>query len=100
MSRHLQNLEHQYHNGGIWPMVGGFWVMALAALGQMADARAGLVSLAQVLAHEDWAFGEWFHGETLAPAGMSGQSWSAAAFLLAQAALERPVYPFSPFSAR
>ena len=29
MERHQQNLVHQYHNGGIWPFVGGFWVMAL-----------------------------------------------------------------------
>ncbi|RYF37648.1 MAG: glycoside hydrolase, partial [Comamonadaceae bacterium] len=30
MGRHQQNHMHQYHNGGIWPFVGGFWVMALA----------------------------------------------------------------------
>src|SRR5690606_34221436 len=33
MGRHQQNLAHQYHNGGLWPFVGGFWVMALARLG-------------------------------------------------------------------
>ncbi|MGH8300012.1 MAG: glycoside hydrolase 100 family protein, partial [Steroidobacteraceae bacterium] len=26
MARHRQNESWQYHNGGIWPMVGGFWV--------------------------------------------------------------------------
>ncbi|HEX4674346.1 MAG TPA: glycoside hydrolase 100 family protein, partial [Steroidobacteraceae bacterium] len=30
MARHRQNQVWQYHNGGIWPMVGGFWVAALA----------------------------------------------------------------------
>ena len=29
MSRHKQNMPHQYHNGGIWPFVGGFWVLLL-----------------------------------------------------------------------
>jgi glycogen debranching enzyme len=29
MARHRQNHVWQYHNGGIWPMVGGFWVAAL-----------------------------------------------------------------------
>src|SRR5580704_7464734 len=29
MARHRQNFVWQYHNGGIWPMVGGFWVTAL-----------------------------------------------------------------------
>jgi hypothetical protein len=32
----------------------------------------------------DWAFTEWLHGRTLAPRGMPGQSWNAAAFLMAE----------------
>ncbi len=98
MSRHLQNLEHQYHNGGIWPMVGGFWVMALAALGRGDAARAALLRLAHSLSLDDWGFREWFHGATLEPLGMAGQSWSAAAFLLAQAAADKPSHPFSPYA--
>src|SRR5690606_27986163 len=33
MARHGQNLAWQYHNGGIWPMIGGFWIAALARTG-------------------------------------------------------------------
>jgi len=40
-----------------------------------------------VNALDDWRFTEWFHGKTLAPMGMAGQSWNAATFLLAQRAL-------------
>ena len=47
------------------------------------------------MSRNDWAFQEWFHGETLAPHGMIGQSWSAAGFLLAQASLTREVFPFA-----
>ena len=89
MARHQQNQVHQYHNGGIWPFVGGYWVMALVKLGLRAEARDELVRLAQVNALGDWRFTEWFHGRTLAPMGMAGQSWNAAAWLLAQRALER-----------
>ncbi|MDH6169899.1 glycogen debranching enzyme [Variovorax boronicumulans] len=88
MGRHQQNDVHQYHNGGIWPFVGGFWVMALARAGQDELARAELARLAQVNALGDWRFTEWFHGRTLAPMGMAGQSWNAATFLLARRALE------------
>jgi len=88
MGRHQQNDVHQYHNGGIWPFVGGFWVMALARAGQDELARAELARLAQVNALDDWRFTEWFHGRTLAPMGMAGQSWNAATFLLARRALE------------
>jgi glycogen debranching enzyme len=89
MARHQQNSVHQYHNGGIWPFVGGFWVMALARQGQHALAWSELARLAHVNALDDWRFTEWFHGRTLAPMGMAGQSWNAATFLLAQRALLR-----------
>src|SRR6202051_651861 len=84
MARHRQNFVWQYHNGGIWPMVGGFWIAALAAAGRVEQAKAELVKLARACALRHWAFTEWLHGKTLAPRGMSGQSWNAAAFLMAE----------------
>ena len=89
MSRHRQNLGWQYHNGGVWPFVGGFWVAALATAGRRGDARRDLVALARANALRGWQFNEWLHGRTLAPAGMPGQSWNAAAYLIACDALER-----------
>ena len=87
MARHRQNHPHQYHNGGLWPFVGGFWVLALARLGLRERAWHALAALAAANAHDDWRFTEWFHGETLAPMGMAGQSWNAATLLLAHRAL-------------
>ena len=87
MARHRQNFLWQYHNGGIWPMVGGFWIAALAAAGREEHAKAELVKLARVCALRNWTFTEWLHGKTLAPRGMPGQSWNAAAFLMAEHAV-------------
>jgi len=84
MSRHRQNYAWQYHNGGIWPFVGGFWVAALAQCGRRDEARAALAGIAQANALDDWGFHEWLHGRTLAPSGMRGQSWNAAALLFAR----------------
>ncbi len=88
MARHRQNMLHQYHNGGLWPFVGGFWVMALARIGQPQQAWHALAQLAQANALDDWRFTEWFHGRSLAPMGMAGQSWNAATFLMARRMLE------------
>ncbi|WP_157265277.1 amylo-alpha-1,6-glucosidase [Azohydromonas aeria] len=88
MGRHQQNHPHQYHNGGIWPFIGGFYVKALALMGQRELARRELVKLAQANAAADWRFTEWFHGRSLKPCGMAGQSWNAAAFLTALEAVE------------
>jgi glycogen debranching enzyme len=87
MARHRQNSAWQYHNGGIWPMIGGFWIAALARHGRKRVARAELVKLARACALDEWAFAEWLHGRTSAPRGMQGQSWNAAAFLFAEHAV-------------
>ena len=94
MARHRQNLVWQYHNGGIWPMVGGFWVTALVSSGRRQQAREELVKLARACAVKNWAFTEWLHGKTLAPRGMPGQSWNAAAYLIAERAVAEGVDPF------
>jgi hypothetical protein len=87
MARHRQNEVWQYHNGGIWPMVGGFWVVALAAAGRLPEARLELVKLARACALSGWSFNEWLHGTEGTPRGMPGQSWNAAAFLMAERAV-------------
>jgi glycogen debranching enzyme len=87
MARHRQNEVWQYHNGGIWPMIGGFWVVALAASGRIEQAKADLEKLARACALGDWGFYEWLHGRTALPRGMPGQSWNAAAFLMAERAV-------------
>jgi hypothetical protein len=92
MGRHRQNLEHRYHNGGIWPFVGGFWVLALATAGRTRQASAALAALARANAVNNWQFNEWFHGQSGRAEGMPGQSWNAAMFLLARHGLSERVF--------
>jgi len=84
MARHGQNLAWQYHNGGVWPMIGGFYIAALARAGYRETAAADLLALARACALDGWSFAEWLHGRTSETRGMAGQSWNAAAYLLAE----------------
>jgi sucrose-6F-phosphate phosphohydrolase len=82
----LLNLPHHYHNGGIWPFVGGMWVRFVHRLGLHDIARNELVKLAQVNRlgkTREWEFNEWVHGTTGRPMGKAYQAWSAAAYLRA-----------------
>ena len=88
MERHKQNLPHQYHNGGIWPFVAGFWVMLLTKTGRKELAWQELARYAEVCRVNNWSFNEWFHGRTGEPMGMNGQSWNAAMFIMAYHALK------------
>jgi glycogen debranching enzyme len=91
MERHKQNLPDQYHNGGIWPFVAGFWVMLLVKLGRKELAWKELERYAEACRVNNWEFNEWLHGKTGRPLGMPGQSWNAAMFVLAYHALRENV---------
>lgn len=82
----LLNLPHHYHNGGIWPFIGGMWVRFIHRLGFHEVACRELVRLAQLNqlgADHEWEFNEWAHGQTGRPMGKAFQAWSAASFLRA-----------------
>ncbi len=88
-SRNL-NLPHQYHNGGVWPFLGGFYVAALSAAGQRERADEQLLALARVNRlgkQAPWEFNEWIHGLSGRPMGHPLQAWSAGMFLYAHATL-------------
>ncbi|HXQ80190.1 MAG TPA: HAD-IIB family hydrolase [Opitutaceae bacterium] len=82
----LLNLPHHYHNGGIWPFIGGLWVRFLHRLGFHEVACRELVRLAQLNQlgrDQEWEFNEWAHGVTGRPMGKAFQAWSAASFIRA-----------------
>lgn len=82
----LLNLPNHYHNGGIWPFIGGLWVRYIHKLGMRDLARRELVKLARLCSlgvSEEWEFNEWHHGVTGRPMGKAYQAWSAASFIRA-----------------
>jgi glycogen debranching enzyme len=82
----LLNLPSHYHNGGLWPFVGGLWVRYIQKLGMKALARRELLKLAELCSQgvaQEWEFNEWHHGETGRPMGKAFQAWSAASFIKA-----------------
>lgn len=90
------NIPHHYHNGGIWPFIGGLWIRFLAATGRVELAHRELASLAEacrVGLHGEWEFNEWLHGLTGRPMGKAHQAWSAASYVHAYASLHQNVDP-------
>jgi glycogen debranching enzyme len=82
------NPPGRYHNGGVWPFIGGLYVVALNRVGMVDEARAEIarVAAANRLSREPgagWGFHEWIDARTGKPEGAPGQSWSAGAYLLA-----------------
>lgn len=76
------NAPHCYHNGGVWPFIGGFYVAALVAAGRSREAAAALEKLAEL--NQRGEFNEWHHGKTGEPMGVKDQAWSAGMYLFAR----------------
>jgi glycogen debranching enzyme len=91
------NLPEQYHNGGIWPFVGGFYVAALVKTGRRAEAERQLAKLAEVNrlgVDGEWEFNEWCHGRTGQPMGYPNQAWSAGMYLYAYHCVTTGTVPY------
>lgn len=86
MEKGRQNYPWQYHNGGIWPYIGGFWVALLAKVDK-AKAQEELAKLAEANSLNEWEFNEYLHGQLGTPMGVTFQSWNMASFLYAFHAL-------------
>jgi hypothetical protein len=93
------NQPGEYHNGGVWPFVCGFYVASLVAAGRQRLAEKRLLDLAMLVgkvreAPVAWGFNEWFKAQDGSPRGQDGQTWSAAMFLYAARCVETRSTPF------
>jgi len=93
------NQPGEYHNGGIWPFISGFYIAALVATGKYILAQKKLLSLARLVqqprvADVEFGFNEWHRAQDGTPQGQDWQSWSAAMYLYAAACVEQKRTPF------
>lgn len=84
------NQPGEYHNGGVWPFVCGFYIAALVAAGRLQAAESSLVELTALVRaarEHDVAFGfnEWHRARDARPCGQDWQTWSAAMYVYAAA---------------
>jgi glycogen debranching enzyme len=88
----FRNKPFEFHNGGIWPMVNGFWGLALFISKGKTQAEEVLNDVIDLNSRNNWDFNECFHGKTKAPCGVSNCTWSAAGQLLLDNALIKGFY--------
>ncbi|MDO9529804.1 MAG: glycoside hydrolase 100 family protein [Syntrophales bacterium] len=88
------NQPGEYHNGGIWPFVCGFYIAALVAAGKFVLAGEKLLALTELVkkpreAQVEFGFNEWHRAQDGTPQGQDWQSWSAAMYLYAAECVEQ-----------
>lgn len=96
------NRPGDYHNGGIWPFIAGFYVAALVAAGRYQLAEEKLLSLTDIVQASntylnqdlDYGFNKWHKSQDGLPMGQIWQTWSAALYLYAAKCVELRSTPY------
>jgi len=93
------NKPGEYHNGGIWPFIEGFYVAALVAANRFSLAEEKLVELTHCIKlpraeSVDFGFNEWVKAQDGKPMGQDWQTWSAALYLYAAKCVEEKRTPY------
>lgn len=75
----FRNFPYEFHNGGSWTMVNGFYGLGLLAKDQKDKATTILENINKANARDDFSFYENFNTQSQAPNGVAFCAWSAAA---------------------
>ncbi|MEY3500127.1 MAG: hypothetical protein RL308_1796 [Bacteroidota bacterium] len=78
----FRNYPNEFHNAGSWPMVNGFYGLALVTKNKKQEADLLLKNINKANAIEDYSFYENFNSETKKPNGVPYCAWSAAAAVM------------------
>lgn len=74
----FRNIPYEFHNGGTWQMVNGFYGLGLVVQKRIKEAKDVLIKIDFLNQKEDWGFYENFNSETSNPTGVPNCAWSAA----------------------
>jgi len=93
------NNPGEYHNGGIWPFICGFYIAALVAAKRFTLANEKLLELTHCIVQStsdelEFGFNEWHKAQDGKPKGQDWQTWSAALYLYAAKCVEGKCTPF------
>jgi GH15 family glucan-1,4-alpha-glucosidase len=78
----FRNYPNEFHNGGSWSMVNGFFGLALLSKEKNSDAAKILNAINEANSIENFSFYENFNSETKAPNGVPFCAWSGAATVM------------------
>lgn len=75
----FRNQPYEYHNGGRWPLVHGFFIASM----NKTQGRKELNKFAKVLRGGDFDFSEYYNGQNFTTGGTKWLGFSASAYVLA-----------------
>lgn len=88
----FKNEPYEYHNGGLWPLISGFYIADMVENDEPEKAGKYLTDLHRAnrmsMDKKPWSFPEFIHGKNFTAGGNRHQGWSASAALMGHYALQ------------
>lgn len=93
------NKPGDYHNGGVWPFISGFYIAALISIKEYDLAEKHLLELTKLITKSkdkdlEYGFNEWYKAQDGEPMGQDWQTWSASNYLYAAHCVKERKTPF------
>lgn len=84
----FRNYPFEFHNGGTWQMVNGFYGLGVLQQGKMKEAQIILERIHSLNEKGNWRFYENFNSQTGEPNGVPFCAWSAAGAIIIEQGLQ------------
>ncbi len=79
----FRNKPHHYHNGGLWPLIQGFFISSLTTHSKTKQAQRFLSHFSEILSEDKWQFREYYDSKNYSPKGIRRIGFSASGFIIA-----------------
>jgi len=79
----FRNKPHDYHNGGLWPLIQGFFISALVYNEKISRAKKYLKEFSEFLEKDKYFFHEYVNSKSYKPRGIKRIGFSAAGYIIA-----------------
>ena len=83
----FENKPYHYHNGGLWPLIQGFFIASLVKQGKKKMAEKYLKEFSEAIQKDNYEFHEYFNGKNYNPGGIKNSGFSAAGYIIGYASV-------------
>ncbi len=85
----FENKPYHYHNGGLWPLIQGFYIVSLVKENKKQLAKKYLNKFSEAIEQDNYEFHEYFESKHNKPKGVKKSGFSATGYIIGYLAVNK-----------